>query len=81
MFDTLGKWGDPPPSVKKLQKLPGGYKPIYIEEKHWITQSLATLGLQQCIVGMSAHIYERVTSLILYRASLLPYVIVPWNKL
>ena len=60
---------------------PKPISPYTLEKIIGLTNSLATLGLLQCISGMSAHIYERVTPL-LYpsRASLLYYGIVPWHK-
>jgi len=52
-----------------------------LEKDIGLTNSLATLGLLQCISGMSAHIYERVTPLLNpSRASHLYYGIGTWHK-
>ena len=37
LWDTLGKWPSPP-LRKSGSFLPEAYKPIYIEERHWINQ-------------------------------------------
>ena len=47
---------------------PEAISPYTLEKDIGLTNSLATLGLLQCIVGMSTHICERVTPLELCRA-------------
>ena len=58
----FGKVALPPPLREKVGHFcPKAISPYTLEKDIGLTNSLATLGLLQCISGMSAHIHERVT--------------------